>query len=233
MNEQSSAYKALASYQSVLDRQGYKGAEALKRLHLARCILGSLEPDDSVNLAYRRAVDAVLLTMPDAAAADMCRQVSREFYPFHIESRRTSPAGQAASPAGEARGAEISLALPEHQGLDDLIRRAVDLKLDAEETRALNAYVAYLKVEKIDRRSRDNNLTIARLLLLGLRSLPRDGRHYRALIEKLMPLFSRDDTRAYFLGVAREFFSCVIVNPKAMPRAPDHPASVTEHGKPG
>jgi len=43
-----------------------------------------------------------------------------------------------------------------------------------------------------------------------LRALKPDGRHYRALIERLLPLFTRDETRSYYLGVARDFRPYVI-----------------------
>lgn len=97
-----------------------------------------------------------------------------------------------------------------HTGLDDLIQQAVAMKTTPAEKHALDRYAVSLKSERLDRDARERRLAIARLLLLGMRPLQRDGRHYRALIERLLQLFTRDETRSYFLGVARDFYEFVL-----------------------
>ncbi len=74
---------ALKAYQSILEKHGHRRGEIYKRMHMAHCILGSLPKGLPSNVAYRRAVDAVLMTMPDEASAETCRLVARDVYPFY------------------------------------------------------------------------------------------------------------------------------------------------------
>ncbi len=207
MNPSTRAADPISAFQSALEKLGYEPEEILKRTHIVRCILGAMRQDDTSNQAYRQAVDATLITMPNRDAGELCRRVSREFFPFFVDAGRQVPV--------EPRTASVPLEqivveLPAHEGLDDLIRHALAMKPSPEEARALEAFSAFLKTEKLEKRSREKRTALAQLLLLGMRPLKRDGRHYRALIEGLLPLFTRDETRSYFLGVAREFHPYII-----------------------
>lgn len=196
---------ALKSYQAILEKHGHRRAEIYKRMHIARCIISSIPKGLPSNLAYRRAVDAVLMTMPDEAAAETCRTVARDFYPFYEQDLPTI-AAMAQMGAFECLD-DINVQLPPHRDLDDLINVARATNLSAEEQRLLDAYTQHLRMQGVDAKVLDNRVTICRLLLLGLRGLQRDGKHYRAVIDKILPLFTREETRAYFLVVARQFYS--------------------------
>jgi hypothetical protein len=196
---------ALKAYQSILEKHGHRRGEIYKRMHMARCIMGSLPKGLPSNLAYRKAVDAVLMTMPDEASADTCRLVARDLYPFYEQDVPTI-AAMAQTGAFE-RLDDIQVELPPHKDLDDLIKVTRSMLLSPQENALLNAYAEHLLAQGVDAKVLENRTTTCRLLLLGLRGLPHDGKHYRAVIDRLLPLFKRDETRAYFLVVARQFYS--------------------------
>ncbi len=196
---------ALKAYQSILEKHGHRRGEIYKRMHVARCILSAIPAGLNSNVAYRKAVDAVLITMPDDASAEMCRVVARDLYPFYEHDVPTI-AAMAQTGAFE-RSDDIEVKLPEHRDLDDLIGIAKAMMLTPEENALLNKYADHLLTQEVDAKVLENRTTTCRLLLMALRGLPQDGKHYRAVVDRLLPLFKRDETRAYFLVVARQFFS--------------------------
>ncbi len=198
---------ALKAYQAILEKHGHRRGEIYKRMHMARCILASLPKGQGLppNVAYRRAVDAVLLTMPDEQAAETCRLVARDFYPFYEQDIPTI-AAMAQTGAFEPVD-DVHVELPPHRDLDDLIRITKGMPLTSEESRLLNAYAEHVLAQGLDAKVLGNRVTACRLLLVGLRGLPYDGKHYRAVIDRLLPLFKREETRAYFLVVARQFYA--------------------------
>lgn len=199
---------ALKAYQSTLEKRGYRRGEIYKRMHIARCIMGSLPAGLPPGVAYRKAVDTVLQSMPDEAAAEACRWVARELFPFY---EKEVPTIAAMTHSGVFdRPDDIPVALPPHRDLDDLIRICKKMSLSPEESNRLDAYAEHIRAEGVDANLLENRTTTCRLLLLGLRGLPRDGRHYRAVIDRLLPLFKREETRAYFLMVARQFYSFLV-----------------------
>jgi hypothetical protein len=123
-------------------------------------------------------------------------------FPFLQNTPRAAPA--AGKPVREQ--SDIRINLPEHRDLDDLIRVVREMPFSAQEYRVLNNYGETLLAQRMDRQAVENRATICRLLLTGMRDLPLDGRHYRAVVDRLLTLFKRDETRIYFLNVAREFF---------------------------
>jgi hypothetical protein len=202
----------LLSFRSLLERRGYAADAVDRRVEMARRILRAIDPADTSDRGYRLAVDQVVGSLADPAAAARYQQVAREFFPCFVDAGRRLPLKSEAVPV---RPEAIAVPLPPHQGLDDLIRQALAMKTTPVETQALKGYDAWLKKEGLERSARERRLAIARLLLLGMRPLKADGRHYRALIERLLALFTRDETRSYFLGVAREF------HPYLLPRSHD------------
>jgi len=199
---------ALKAYQSILEKRGYRRGEIYKRMHIARCIIGGLPAGLPAGVAYRKAVDAVLQSMPDESAAESCRWVARELYLFYEKDVPTIAA--MAQDGATDRSDDIQVVLPPHRDLDDLIRICKKMSLSPEESTMLDAYTEHIRAQGLDTKVLENRTTTCRLLLLGLRGLPRDGKHYRAVIEKLLPLFSREETRAYFLMVARQFYSFLV-----------------------
>lgn len=197
----------LFAYEQALKRRGYATDAVERRVRLARAIMMQMDPAATTNQDYRLAVERVIAILADPASAARCQQVARDFLPCFVEAGRRLPAPTRHAPPPPET---IEVVLPPHSGLDDLVKQALAMKLTASESRAYACYADALKRERLVREARERRLAIARLLLLGLRSLKPDGRHYRVLIERLLPLFTRDQTRSYFLGVARDFHPCVI-----------------------
>lgn len=197
----------LFAYEEALKRRGYAIEAVERRIRLARAILMQMDPAATTNQDYRQAVERVIASLADPASAARCQQVARDFLPVFVEAGRRLPSPSRNAPAPPET---IEVVLPPHTGLDDLVEQALAMRLTASESRVYACYADALKRERLKREARERRLAIARLLLLGLRSLAPDGRHYRALIERLLPLFTRDQTRSYFLGVARDFHPCVI-----------------------
>lgn len=205
MDTNDATASALKAYQSMLEKHGHRRGEIYKRMHMARCIMGSLPKGPPSNLAYRKAVDAVLMTMPDEASAEICRRVARELFPFY-EQDVLAIAVMTQTGAFEPLD-DVRVELPPHRDLDDLIAVSRTMTLSPEETSLLNAYSEHLRAQGVDAKTLANRTTLCRLLLLGLRGLPHDGKHYRAVVDKLLPLFKRDETQIYFLVVARQFYA--------------------------
>lgn len=205
-------HEALTAYQNILQEHGHGRAEIYKKSHLARCILGQLKDAEFDTARYRLAVEAVRKTMPDAAASELCRRVGREFYPFlcgDMEKVRLLVE------AGAYQRGEIRVDLPPHTDLDDLIRVCRARELNESEELALNDYLYALQVQGLPEIAIENRVTIALLLLVGMHAQPRDGNHYRAVVDRLLQLFNHEKSREYFLAVAREFFGFMLGNPEA------------------
>ncbi len=199
----------LQAYQAALEQRGYAAAAVARRLRLAQRILGALDPADTSIGAYREAVARASAALTDPASVARCQQVARDFLPFFIEAGRVLHQPRAVQ-RDVARPAPIRVNLPPHNGLDDLIEQARSMAHTAAERDALCTYAAALRRAGLDDSAVERRLAIARLLLLALRPLERSGRHYRAVIEALLPLFTRDETRSYFLGVARDFHALAL-----------------------
>lgn len=196
----------LKAYQASLEKNGLRRGEILKRMHMARCIIGCINAERPTVLSYREVVDTVLDTMPDAAATELCRQVARDFFPFLVHDPRAS--GASGKAGGD--GGDIRVSLPEHRDLDDLIRLVREMPFSTHEYRVLSNYGETLLSQRMEPQAVETRATICRLLLTGMRGLPLDGRHYRAVVDRLLALFRRDETRIYFLNVAREFFEFMV-----------------------
>lgn len=202
----------LKAYQAILEKNGYRRGEIYKRMHVVRCIISGLPKDKPASKAYRIAADLVLISMPDAVSQDMCRQVIRDFFPFFERDVRTIAA---LSQSGAYEPVDIDIALPSGN-LDELIQSARAMELSEREYLTMDGYETALRAQGLDKLSVAHRTTIGLLILLGLRQLPLDGKHYRALLDKLQPLFSREETQTYFLMVAREFYNFVLGDPDAM-----------------
>ncbi|MCS6785867.1 MAG: hypothetical protein NZ524_02350 [Thiobacillaceae bacterium] len=191
----------LTAFENALIRRGYAPDAVERRLALARRILAATNPADPVELRYRLAVERVLIRCGNSASLSWCQRIARDFHPFYVDAG--SPCQPEAHPA--VLPPPIELELPDHDGLDDLIRQALAHRPSADDAKAIAAYRHELKQARLDRRAVFHRMAIARLIVLALRGRPRDGRHFRAAVERLLPLFTHDETRSYFLGVAREF----------------------------
>lgn len=209
MPDDASTSDPLQAYQVALERRGYAADAIARRLRLAQRILDALDPADTSNEAYREAVARVSAALADPASVARCQQVARDFLPFFVEAGRRLP-NRPAAPPDAPQPQPIRVTLPPHDGLDDLIEQARRMALTPAERDALRAYAAALERADLHDRAIERRLAIARLLLLALRPLERSGRHYRAVIEALLPLFTRDETRSYFLGVARDFHALAL-----------------------
>lgn len=209
MPDDASTSDPLQTFQAALARRGYSADAVARRLRLAQRILDALDPADTSNEAYREAVTRVSASLADPASAARCHQVAREFLPFFVEAGRVVPNNRA-FPPDAPRPDPVHVILPPHKGLDDLIEQARTMANTPAERDALRSYAAALRRAGLHDSAVERRLAIARLLLLALRPLERSGRHYRAVIEALLPLFTRDETRSYFLGVARDFHALAL-----------------------
>ena len=141
----------LHAFQAALEKRGYAADAVDRRLQMARRILAALDPADTSDRGYRQAVDRVVDSLSDPASAARYKQVARDFFPCFVEAGRHIPVTPDAT---LARPEEIPVALPRHDGLDDLIRQALAMKTTPAETRALESYATLLKRESADRRTR-------------------------------------------------------------------------------
>lgn len=195
--------EALSAYQAILQQHGYAMAAVYKRTHIARCLIQHMDANLPPGDAFRAAVDAVLPTMPDSPSRDLCVLVAREFYPFLISNIKAI-AFMAATDGYRAK--EAPPGQPGPRSIDEAIQAAEASPMDETELSVHTQYIQHLAAAGLKDSAIVNRTRIARLLMFSTRGVTRSGASYRAAIDRLVPLFTKEDTRTYFLAVAREFY---------------------------
>lgn len=208
---------ALKAYLNLLKNNGIKRANISQSEHFSRQLLSKLNGQIVNQAAYRAAVDALLESLPENYRFSAV-SVAREFYPF-LMSDVKSVATLIAS--GNYRG------MPDNAGfildssihnIDDLIRIANAAILSDHESALHTQYLTCLAALGAADNIIDTRGKISKVLLYLTRNLTISGNNYRSILDKILPMLTLEETRTYFMGVAREFFYFLKEDPKAETR---------------
>ncbi|QDQ28588.1 hypothetical protein FNU76_20775 [Chitinimonas arctica] len=199
------AETALAAYLNLLKNKGAATGIITRRKHFLRHLLSALETQADSHITdddagYRRAVDGIVHKFPDDQQIEIIT-TSREFYPFWIGDLKTIARLNAAD--------ALSL---EHSPVD-LRGSLVDMfeRLDADpwsrsEQHCLQAYIARMAELGTQDAVMDIRERLLLLLLYVIRHAEATPTAYRAGVDAMLTLFSKEDTRRLFIEMAREFF---------------------------
>lgn len=199
------AETALAAYLNLMKNKGAATSVLTRRKHFLRHLLSALESQADRHITdddagYRLAVDGVINNFPDDQQVEIIT-TSREFYPFWIGDMKTIARLNAAD--------ALSL---EHAAVD-LRGSLVDMfqRLDADpwvktEQHCLKAYLVRLTEQGAQDAVIDIRERLLTLLLYVIRHADATPTAYRAGVDAMLTLFSKEDTRRVFIDMAREFF---------------------------
>ena len=199
------AEAALNAYLNLLKSKGAATAVLNVRKHLLRHVISALEieagrhrnDDDG---GYRYAVDSVITTFPDEQQVEIIN-AAREFYPFLVGDIRTI----ARLNAADALTLE-TLTVDISGSLADMFER---LDRDSWSRTLPNSLVQYLDLlanQGAEAAVMDMRERLLTLLLYIIRHSEPVPTAYRAGVDAMLTLFSREESRRLFIDVAREFF---------------------------
>jgi hypothetical protein len=196
---------ALTAYLSLLKSKGAATSLVTRRKHILRHVLSALdgqgiqfEHDDDAG--YRHAVDFTITKFPDEQQVEII-SAAREFYPFWIGDLKTIARLNAAN----------ALAL-EHAQVD--VRGSlVEMfeRMDADpwsraEQPCLVEYIKRLNSQNQSDAVVDIRDRLLQLLLYVIRHADPTPTTYRAGVDAMLTLFTKEDGRRLFVDLAREFF---------------------------
>ncbi len=206
---------ALKAYLLLLKNNGSKRAIISQSEHLSRQLLSKLTGQSVNQATYRLAVNALLDSLPDHYRNNaLC--VAREFYPFLISDIKSVATMMG---SGNYRGAPDSsgFKLDENiRTIDELINIANSTTLTHHEFALHTQYLTCLNALGAAENIINTRGKISKTLLYLTRELSINGDNYRAILDQVSPMFSKEETRGYFFGVAREFFYFLAEDPNAL-----------------
>ncbi|MDN3577437.1 hypothetical protein QWZ03_11730 [Chitinimonas viridis] len=196
---------ALTAYLNLLKNKGAATSIITRRKHFLRHLLSALESQADTHLTdddagYRSAVDSTVAKFPDDQQVEIIT-TSREFYPFWIGDLKTIARLNAAD--------ALSL---EHSPVDlrgSLVEMFERLDADAwsqNEQPCLKEYLVRLAEQGTHDAGVDIRERLLTLLLYVIRHAEPTPTAYRAGVDAMLTLFSKEDTRRLFIEMAREFF---------------------------
>jgi hypothetical protein len=196
---------ALTAYVSLLKNKGAATSLVTRRKHMLRHLLSALESqgdgfihDDDAG--YRHAVDGTIARFPDEQQFEII-SAAREFYPFWIGDLKTIARLNAAD----------ALAL-DHAPVDvrgSLVEMFERLDRDPwsrQDQACLVEYIKRLSEQGQGDAVIDIRERLLQLLLFVIRHAEPTPTSYRAGVDAMLTLFSKEDARRLFVDVAREFF---------------------------
>lgn len=204
-SESQQAETALNAYLNLIKNKGAATSVLNVRKHVLRHLISALEAqagrfisDDDAG--YRRAVDSVILAFPNEQQIEIIN-VSREFYPFWIGDLRTISRLNAANAwTVEALTVDVS------GNLMQMFERMDNDAWSQQTPSCLARYLDALLTRGADAAVVDVRERLLMLLLYVIRNAEPVPTAYRAGVDAMLTLFTKDDTRRVFIDVAREFF---------------------------
>lgn len=191
-----------------------KGADevnlARRQDFLAR-LLPHLQGQPAEGWLYRDAVDEVLPSI-ERQQWPFFLLLTREYFHFWTDDIKAI----ASLSAGGGFNVEPPPLAHTEESLKQVWARLDTEKFSVAETWPLKAYLAALREEGADKAVAETRQKLIKLLLVQLRDVTeKNGKHYRAAVESVLPLFVMKETRTLFLIVVREFFYFWMGDPDA------------------
>ena len=201
------AETAQTAYLRLLKTKGAATSILTRRKHFLRHLVSALESQTDQHITdddagYRHAVDHTIARFPDDQQIEIIT-TSREFYPFWTGDLKTIARLNAAD--------ALSL---DHAPIDlqgSLVEMFARMDLDPwvnNSHAGLDDYLDLLKQQGADDAVLDIRERLLTLLLYIIRHADATPMAYRAGVDAMLTLFSREESRRQFIEMAREFFYC-------------------------
>lgn len=198
--------EALNAYLAILGQHGASRAELAKSRHVVLYLLNKLKGRALGGAEYREAVDAMLADIGGGDRGHFCLTVAREFYGFACRDVK-AVARIVATGGYSGRSAEAA-PIP-WRDIDQGIAEAEARPLGGREGAVYRRYLDLLRQQGASEAVLETRGKLAKVLLAVTQGAVANGDGYRAAIDRLLPLFTKHETRLYFLAVAREFYYCL------------------------
>lgn len=153
---------------------------------------------------YSNAIEKLLINHePDTQYR--YKQIAREFYGFWMGDIKAI----AFFTKHYGFDLEPSQWKPNPLNLQEMVKTVVTMQLDESEKYALIGYQNALNDDGESAEAVQSALKLAKIILLRLRDAPVMNPHsYRIAVDLILPLFTIEENKAYFLDVVRAFYPC-------------------------
>jgi hypothetical protein len=214
MTTDKSHHDALQAYLNVIEKNVSKRADASLMEHFAHMLLSKL-PDKPLSPdSYRAAVDSLLESLPPEYKRDVVI-VARELFPFLISDIKSVAAMMKAGGYSGFTRKDAAIDDGAIKSMSDLIAVAEGHKFTNRESALHGKYMTCLGSLGLEESVIAMRGRISKALLYLVRNNEVTPVHYRKAINSVMPILSSEETRLYFVLVAREFYYFLTGDPKA------------------
>lgn len=199
------AETSLAAYLNLIKTKGAATSLINQRKHILRHLLSALEAQegrfiDDDDAGYRRAVDAVQNNFPNEQQVEII-SAAREFHPFWLGDLKTI------ARLSNAEALTLGPVPLDICGtLIDMFERMDRDAWSRHEPECLQHYLSELSARGAEDAVIDLRERLLMLMLFVIRDASPVPTAYRAGVDAMLTLFSKEETRRAFIEVAREFF---------------------------
>ena len=196
---------ALVAYVSLLEKNGSKRADLSLKDHFARLLISQLTSEPLNNSTYRTAVDAMLGSIP-VEHKTRAVQVAREMFPLLASDVK---AVVALMKSGGYRDFSRSAALDAGagiKGMKSLVTASQSHVFSSQQIALQHSYEAALFDLEVDDEVMALRANLSKMLLYLTRENDVNPSNYRVVIDAMLPKINTEESRLYFVVVAREFY---------------------------
>ena len=196
---------SLAAYVSLLEKNGSKRADLSLKDHFARLLVSQLTSEPLSSSTYRTAVDAMLGSIPVEHKARAV-QVAREMFPLLASDVK---AVVALMKSGGYRDFSRSAAPNTNvgvKGIGSLVKAAQSHVFSSQQIALQHTYEAALFDLEVDDEVMALRVKLSKTLLYLTSDKEVNPAQYRVVIDAVLPMINTEESRLYFVTVAREFY---------------------------
>lgn len=196
---------ALVAYISLLEKNGSKRADLSLKDHFARLLISQLTNEPLSNSTYRAAVDAMLVSIP-VEQKPRAVQVAREMFPLLASDVKAVVALMKSGGYRDFSRTAASDAGAGINGMKSLVKTCKSHVFSNQQIALQHAYEAALFELEVDDEVVALRGMLSKILLYLTRDKEVNPAHYRVLIDAMLPKINTEESRLYFVTVAREFY---------------------------
>jgi len=205
---------ALVAYISLLEKNGSKRADLSLKDHFARLLISQLTSEPLSNSTYRTAVDAMLGSLP-VEHKTRAVQVAREMFPLLVSDVKAVVALMKSGGYRDFSSSAASDANAGIKGMRSLIKASQSHPFSSQQIALQHTYEAALFDLEVDDEVMALRGMLSKMLLYLTRDKEVNPAQYRVVIDAMLPKINAEESRLYFVTVAREFYHFLTGDQKA------------------